>query len=135
MQQISKVTNMQKQAESLNVFGEPLEACSDNPRTGFYRDGCCNTGVEDAGDHVVCAQMTASFLEFSSACGNDLSTPRPEAGFAGLKPGDCWCLCALRWQEAFEAGVAPPIFLKATHQRALDMINIETLKQHAIDLS
>lgn len=126
---------MNMQAESLNVFGEPLQTCSDHLATGFYRDGCCNTGVEDAGDHVVCATMTEEFLDFSISCGNDLSTPRPEFGFAGLRPGDCWCLCALRWQEAFEAGVAPPVYLKATHQRALDMINIENLKKHALDLA
>lgn len=121
-------------AESINVFGEPLQSCSYQPITGFYRDGCCNTGSEDAGDHVVCASMTREFLEFELEQGNDLVTPHPEAGFPGLKPGDCWCLCALRWYEAYEAGVAPPVYLMATHKRALDMINIEELKQFALDL-
>src|SRR6185437_8553287 len=99
-----------------NVFGDPLEACSISPMTGFYRDGCCNTGAEDVGSHTVCAVMTADFLEFSRSRGNDLSTPIPEVGFAGLKPGDRWCLCAPRWQEAFEAKSAPRVILRATHE-------------------
>ena len=104
---------------SRNVFGEPLEACSINPMTGFYRDGCCNTGQEDVGSHTVCVVMTAAFLDFSKSSGNDLSTPIPEFGFPGLEPGDRWCLCAPRWQEAFEAGHAPRVVLRATHEGAL----------------
>lgn len=120
-------------AESINIFGEALEPCCFAPLTGVYRDGCCNTGAEDFGDHVICAQVTREFLAFSQANGNDLSTPRPEAGFPGLKPGDRWCLCALRWQQALEAGVAPPVYLAATHRRALDMISRADLERHALD--
>ncbi len=119
--------------ESINVFGEPLQPCSERPLTGFYRDGCCNTGAEDFGDHVVCAQVTEKFLEYSMDQGNDLVTPNPEAGFMGLKPGDCWCLCADRWLEAREAGAAPPVYLQGTHMRALDIIPMEVLKQYALD--
>ncbi|MEO1089593.1 MAG: DUF2237 domain-containing protein [Pseudomonadota bacterium] len=120
---------------SLNVWGEPLQACSTRPLTGFFRDGCCNTGPEDRGAHVVCAVMTDTFLEFSRRAGNDLSTPRPEFGFAGLATGDRWCLCALRWLEAFEVGMAPQVVLAATHRRALDVIDLEELKRHAVDVS
>ena len=102
-----------------NVLGERLDVCSMKPKTGFFRDGCCNTGREDAGSHTVCAVMTAAFLEFSKSCGNDLSTPMPEFGFPGLRPGDRWCLCAPRWREAMEAGYAPRVVLRATHERAL----------------
>ena len=105
-----------------NVLGEPLEICSINPMSGFYRDGCCNTGREDIGSHTVCAVMTAAFLEFSKSRGNDLSTPLPEVGFPGLKPGDRWCLCAPRWQEAFEANQAPRVVLRATHQGASGLL-------------
>lgn len=119
--------------EQKNVFGEPLEECSTEPMTGFYRDGCCRTGADDIGLHVVCAQMTAEFLEFSRRRGNDLITPRPEFLFPGLKPGDCWCLCAARWQEALEAGVAPPIKLAATHMSALEFISLADLERYAID--
>ncbi len=122
-------------AESINVFGEPLQGCCFEPLTGAFRDGYCNTGLEDFGDHVVCAQITVEFLDFSYTTGNDLTTPRPEFNFPGLKPGDRWCLCAQRWQEALEAGVAPPVYLMATHQRALDIIALDDLKQHALDLS
>ncbi len=118
-----------------NVFGEPLSTCSIAPMTGFYRDGCCETGPEDTGRHVVCAQVTQEFLEYSRARGNDLVTPRPEFGFPGLKPGDRWCLCALRWREAMEAGIAPPVALAATHERALDIIDLQELKAHALDLT
>lgn len=118
---------------ALNVLGTPLQTCSTDPLTGFYRDGCCSTGGDDAGVHVVCARVTAEFLEFSKAAGNDLSTPRPEFGFAGLKPGDQWCLCASRWAEAFEAGVAPPVVLAATHMRALEWCSLDDLRAHAID--
>ncbi len=116
-----------------NVLGEALQSCSSDPMTGFYRDGCCRTGPEDHGLHTVCAVMTAEFLEFSKSRGNDLSTPRPEWGFPGLRPGDQWCLCALRWVEAFEAGSAPRIVLAATHFSMLEHAEIEVLKAHAID--
>jgi uncharacterized protein (DUF2237 family) len=119
----------------VNVFGEPLATCSDNPLTGWYRSGCCETDARDVGSHTVCALMTAEFLEFSKSRGNDLSTPRPEFGFPGLKPGDRWCLCAARWLEAFEAGRAPRVHLKATHRRALEVIDLARLKSHAIDLA
>ncbi len=118
----------------LNVFGEPLEICSLNPLTGFYRTGCCDTGRDDHGVHTVCAVMTGDFLAFSKSRGNDLSTPLPEFGFPGLKPGDRWCLCAARWREAFEAGCAPRLVLQATHQRTLQIAPLEILKSHAIDL-
>jgi uncharacterized protein (DUF2237 family) len=118
---------------ALNVLGTPLQTCSTDPLTGFYRDGCCSTGGDDAGVHVVCARVTAEFLEFSKAAGNDLSTPRPEFGFAGLKPGDQWCLCASRWAEALEAGMAPPVVLAATHMRALEWCSLDDLRAHAID--
>jgi hypothetical protein len=101
--------------------------------TGFYRDGCCNTGRGDAGVHVVCAQVTAEFLRFSKRAGNDLSTPMPEFAFPGLKPGDRWCLCAARWQEAFEAGAAPPVVLEATHISALEFCDLDALREHALD--
>ena len=116
-----------------NVLGGPLEECSRSPITGFYRDGCCNTGPQDRGVHAVCAQMTADFLMFSRAAGNDLSRARPEYGFPGLAPGDCWCLCASRWQEALEAGMAPPVKLAGTHERALDFVKLEDLLAHATD--
>ena len=118
-----------------NVLGEPLELCSLSPMTGFYRDGCCNTGSEDVGSHTVCVVMTAEFLEFSKAHGNDLSTPVPEFGFAGLKPGDRWCLCAPRWQEAFAAGRAPRVVLRATHEGALSHCTLGDLKRFAVDLA
>ena len=119
----------------LNVFGEPLATCSDAPKTGWYRSGCCETDPTDHGSHTVCALMTAEFLEFSRSRGNDLSTPRPEFGFPGLRPGDRWCLCAARWQEAFLAGCAPRVNLRATHQRALDVVALVDLKAHSIDLA
>jgi hypothetical protein len=117
-----------------NVFGEPLVTCSDSPKTGWTRNGCCETDQHDRGSHTVCAVMTAEFLEFSCARGNDLITSRPEYQFPGLRPGDRWCLCAARWQEAFEAGCAPKVALKATHRRALEIIALADLKSHAIDL-
>ncbi len=121
--------------EALNVLGEIIVPCSEDPVTGFYRDGCCNTGPEDAGKHTVCAQMTAEFLEFSKREGNDLSTPRPEFGFDGLKPGDRWCVCATRWRDAYEAGAAPPVVMQSTHENALEDIPFAALKKHALDLS
>ena len=118
-----------------NVFDELLEACSIKPMTGFYRDGCCNTGREDVGSHTICVVMTSAFLEFSKSHGNDLSTPVPEFGFSGLKPGDRWCLCAPRWQEAFEANQAPRVALRATHEGALDYCSLADLKRFAVDLA
>lgn len=126
---------MTPQAEvGRNVFGEPIEPCGLDPLTGFFRDGRCNTGAADRGRHVVCAKMTAEFLEFSAQMGNDLVTPRPEAGFPGLSPGDRWCLCAARWLEAFEAGVAPPVFLRATHEAVTEIVPLVDLKSRALDL-
>lgn len=122
-------------SESVNVLGEKLEACGKDPITGFYRDGCCNVGSDDFGLHAVCAVVTDDFLEFSKARGNDLSTPRPEFGFEGLKAGDSWCLCAARWQEAFEAGSAPRVRLRATHRAALEKCALDDLKAHGADLS
>ena len=120
---------------SLNVFGEPLESCSEDPVTGFLRDGCCNTTDTDVGSHTVCIEVTTDFLEYSRFKGNDLSTPIPEYGFPGLKPGNKWCLCALRWLEAYEQNMAPKVFLTRTHQKATDIIPIELLKSHAADLN
>ena len=118
-----------------NVLGEPIALCSITPMTGFYRDGCCNTSEEDVGSHTVCVVMTAEFLAFSKSCGNDLSTPVPEFGFQGLKPGDRWCLCAPRWQEALEANKAPRVVLRATHEGALTYCSLTDLKRLAVDLS
>lgn len=117
-----------------NVLGGPLGECSAKPLTGFFRDGCCNTGAQDRGAHTVCALMTKEFLEFSQARGNDLSTPMPDFGFPGLKPGDRWCLCAARWREAFQIGAAPKVVLTATHERTLDYVSLDDLKKHAVDL-
>jgi uncharacterized protein (DUF2237 family) len=121
-----------KKAPSLNVFGETLEACSTQPMTGFFRNGACETCAEDRGSHTVCCTMTAEFLAFSKYVGNDLSTPRPEYNFAGLKPGDGWCVCASRWLQAAEEGAAPLVNLAATHQRALEVISMEMLETHAV---
>lgn len=118
---------------SKNVLGGALLACSYSPLTGFYRTGCCETGPDDLGRHIICVKVDAAFLAFSQRVGNDLSTPRPEFRFAGLKPGDRWCLCALRWKEAYEAGAAPTVILDATHERALDYVSLAMLKAHAKD--
>ena len=118
--------------DSVNVLGEILESCSTEPLTGFYRDGRCNTCAADQGSHTVCAVMTAEFLAFSKYVGNDLSTPRPEYRFAGLKPGDHWCLCASRFLQAHDEGCAPRVNLAATHQRALDIISLDVLRMHAL---
>jgi uncharacterized protein len=118
-----------------NVLGEPIEICSLKPMTGFFRDGCCNTSAQDAGSHTICAIMTAEFLEFSKSRGNDLSTPVAEFGFPGLKPGDRWCLCAPRWQEALEANRAPRVVLRATHEGALTYCTLADLKRFAVDLA
>ena len=116
-----------------NLLGTELDVCSTSPMTGFYRDGCCSTGGDDMGVHVVCAQVTREFLEFSVAQGNDLSTPRPEYRFPGLVPGDRWCVCASRWQDAYDAGVAPPVVLAATHVRALEFCDRDALFSLALD--
>ena len=118
--------------QALNVLGSALMPCSYDPLTGFYRDGCCKTDEHDAGSHVICAKVTQEFLDFSVAVGNDLSTPRPEYRFSGLKAGDRWCLCARRWQQAHEAGVAPPVVLESTHARALDFVTLAQLQTCAL---
>lgn len=116
--------------DDTNVFDEPLEVCCTEPLTGFYRNGYCSTGPSDQGIHVVCATVTQEFLDHSKAVGNDLSTGRPEYNFPGLKHGDCWCLCVMRWKAALQSGMAPPINLRATHRKALDIIPLQTLQQH-----
>lgn len=117
---------------AVNVLGGPLKPCAFDPMTGFFRDGCCNTGPEDRGRHTVCVRMTAEFLAFSRSRGNDLSTPRPEFGFPGLRPGDRWCLCAARWREAWEAGAAPLVILASTHHATLKLVPLELLEAHAL---
>ena len=121
--------------ESLNVFDEPLLSCSESPVTGFFRDGCCNTSDEDFGSHTVCVEVTQDFLDYSRFRGNDLSTPMPDFGFPGLQAGDRWCLCASRWLEAYEQGMAPKIFITRTHQRALEIVDLEKLKEYAADIN
>lgn len=118
---------------SVNVLGEPLEPCSTDPVTGFFRNGACDTCAEDQGSHTVCAVMTADFLMFSRSVGNDLSTPRPEFGFEGLSPGDQWCLCAARFLQAWQAGRAPRIRLRSTHRRALEVVPLDALRQQAVE--
>jgi uncharacterized protein (DUF2237 family) len=118
-----------------NVLGGLLLPCCTSPMTGFYRTGSCHTGPDDLGLHVVCAKMTREFLDFSVYRGNDLVTPHPEAGFPGLKPGDKWCLCAARWKEALDAGRAPPVVLAGTHETALQVVSLDALKRHALDLN
>ncbi|MDW8462676.1 MAG: DUF2237 domain-containing protein [Geminocystis sp.] len=117
-----------------NVFGKPLEVCCKSPLTGFYRDGCCNTGPGDFGLHLVCAKVTKEFLEFTLSRGNDLITPMPLYNFPGLKPGDRWCLCVSRWLEALEAGVAPPVNLHATHEKTLEFVPLEVLQEYSLNL-
>ena len=121
--------------EPLNVFGEALLPCSSEPLTGFLRDGCCNTNDQDVGSHTVCVLVTEEFLQYSRFAGNDLSTPMPEYGFPGLKPGDRWCLCAPRWLQAYEQKMAPKVFLTRTHKRALDTVPLEVLRKYAADLN
>ena len=115
-----------------NVFGQSLKECSNDPLTGFYRDGCCHTGPQDSGRHLVCAIMTAEFLDFSMEMGNPLKTPMPQYNFPGLKAGDQWCLCALRWKEAYEAGVAPKVNLEATNEKVLDFVTMDQLLEYAL---
>ena len=122
-------------SQSENVFGETLLECSMEPLTGFFRDSCCNTSEQDFGSHTICIQASKSFLEFSRFRGNDLSTPMPEHGFSGLNPGDRWCLCAARWKEAYEAGIAPRVYLRSTHKRALEIVPLAELSKFALDLN
>jgi len=117
-----------------NVLGHPLEPCGTEPLTGFYRDGCCNTGYDDVGIHTVCVRVTREFLAFSKKRGNDLSTPRPEFRFPGLSPGDRWCVTAANWFRAYQDGCAAPVVLAATHERTLDVVPLEALKEHAVDV-
>ena len=124
---------MELKMDARNVLGGPLESCSNDPLTGWFRDGCCRTDDLDFGRHVVCAVMTEEFLAFTRSRGNDLSTPMPEHGFPGLKPGDRWCLCANRWREALEAGIAPPVVLAATDSAALDIVSLDDLEAKAVD--
>jgi uncharacterized protein len=124
-------SNFMKEHNQLNVFGSELELCCSSPMTGFYRDGHCHTGPTDYGTHTVCAIMSDEFLAFSKSKGNDLSTPRPEFSFPGLKAGDKWCLCVLRWKEALEAGMAPPILLKSTHDKSLEYVSLIDLSENA----
>ncbi len=126
---------LELEQEQVNVLGERLETCSMRPMTGFTRSGCCDFVPFDAGQHTICVQVTEEFLEFSRFRGNDLSTPVPEFEFPGLKPGDRWCLCAARWQEALEFGRAPKVVLRATHRQALEVVTLDDLKRHALDLS
>ncbi len=121
--------------EQRNVFGEIIDTCSNRPMTGFYRTGCCHTGEDDVGLHTVCVEVSAEFLAFSKLRGNDLSTPMPEHGFPGLDAGDRWCLCAQRWKEALDAGMAPRVILRATHEATLEVVALEDLKCYAIDLA
>lgn len=123
-----------ERAEERNVLGEPLEGCGTDPVTGFYRDGRCSTGPQDVGSHTVCAVVTREFLAQQAAVGNDLSTPRPEWRFPGLKPGDRWCVVAVRWLQAYEEGVACPVVLASTHERALEVIPLAALQEHAVDV-
>ena len=122
------------QHESLNVYGEVLEPCGEDPVTGFFRDGCCNTADEDQGIHTVCVQLTETFLSYSKQVGNDLSTPHPEFDFPGLQPGDRWCLCALRWLQAYEANAAPKVYVRSTHIRTLEVVELSVLRKFAVDL-
>ena len=117
---------------TLNVLGTPLVPCSYDPLTGYFRDGCCRTDESDTGSHLICAKVTAEFLEFSRLVGNDLVTPRPEWRFAGLQPGDRWCLCATRWRQALLAGVAPPVVMECTHAGALEYVTLDDLQRHAL---
>lgn len=129
-----KSRDLPGRGSQLNVLGGPLLTCSDSPVTGFFRDGCCNTSEDDFGSHTVCVVLTDEFLAYSKAAGNDLSTPRPEFDFPGLKAGQRWCLCAARWVEAWRAGKAPKVALNSTNQAALEVVPLDLLKQHAVDL-
>ena len=121
--------------DSVNVFDETLETCGTEPVTGFFRDGCCNTSVQDRASHTVCVLASKEFLEYSRFKGNDLTTPAPDFGLPGLKPGDSWCLCAARWWEAYNQGMAPRVYLRRTHKKALEVIPLEVLREYALDLN
>lgn len=121
-----------RMAPAVNVYGQPLQSCSLDPKTGFFRDGCCNTDAADRGSHTICAVMTDTFLRYSQSKGNDLMMPRPDYGFPGLKAGDQWCLCALRWLEAHEADCAPKVMMHSTHQRALEVVPLAVLERYAV---
>ncbi|MEL6273774.1 MAG: DUF2237 domain-containing protein [Bacteroidota bacterium] len=123
---------MSATSNAKNVLGGPLQVCGTDPVTGFYRDGCCHTGPSDHGRHVICARMTEEFLIFTASCGNDLITPRAQYRFPGLKAGDQWCLCAIRWREAYDGGVAPPVMMEACHEKALEYVTLEMLQEHAL---
>ncbi|MGX7678082.1 DUF2237 family protein [Jatrophihabitans sp. DSM 45814] len=125
---------MTEQRTELNVLGGPLEECGTDPVTGFFRDGCCSSGPEDLGSHTVCAVVTAEFLAHQLRTGNDLTTPRPEYGFVGLQPGDRWCVVASRWLQAYESGVASPVVLAATNERALEIVPLQALRENAVDV-
>ena len=124
---------MFKKKESINVFGAQLETCCNDPKTGFFRNGLCDTCKEDIGVHTVCILATEKFLNFSKSAGNDLSTPRPELQFPGVKPGNRWCLCAIRWKEAYDKGMAPPVFLESTHIDTLKLVDLNLLQQYAVN--
>jgi uncharacterized protein (DUF2237 family) len=124
-----------KMDDAINVLGEPMVPCSEDPVTGFFRDGHCNTAGDDRGSHTVCVEVSQEFLEFSRFRGNDLSTPAPEHGFPGLKPGDAWCVCAARWLEAYRHNRAPRVYMTRTHKRALEIVPMELLREYAIDLN
>jgi len=128
------MTDQMSKDEAINVLGGTLEPCSTEPLTGFFRDGCCNTCAEDIGSHTVCVEVTLAFLEYSRFAGNDLSSPHPELGFSGLKEGDRWCLCAGRWLEAYEKGMAPRLFMKNTHIKAIEIIPLELMEQYAVQV-
>ena len=133
--QVMKEQDKPKTTPARNLLGEPLQLCGEDPMTGFYRDGCCNTGPEDRGSHTVCVEVSEEFLVFTASRGNDLATPRPEFGFPGLKPGDRWCLCAARWLEAHEAGKAPRVHVVSTHEAALQVVPRSLLMSSAVDLN
>ena len=124
---------MIKKNESINVYGKKLKLCCNDPKTGFFRNGFCDTCIEDRGIHTVCIMATEDFLQFSKLVGNDLSTPRPEMQFSGVKPGDRWCLCAIRWKEAYDNGMAPPVFLESTHIDTLKLVDFNLLQQYAVN--
>lgn len=124
---------MTNSPEAKNVLGTPLQSCCTDPMTGWYRDGTCNTGEGDYGVHTVCAIMTEEFLSYTSSCGNDLSTPKPQFNFPGLQPGDGWCLCVSRWKEAYDKGIAPPVRLESCHQKSLEVVTLDMLREHAYE--
>ena len=129
------MTREDNMSNDRNVLGGRLQTCSGKPMTGFFRTGCCETGPEDHGSHTVCVEMTSEFLSYSKSVGNDLSTPMPAYGFPGLRPGDRWCLCAARWQEAFDEGAAPSVILGATHEAALEIVSLDDLRRHALEMA